>query len=82
MGSKFLGRIVMFDMQIFPGEETASSSEEGNTIMVAFEIFAKLPEGRLRLTLSHLKPFPALAALAYIFHIHELEGGLNPSAVA
>ena len=41
-------------MQIFPGEETAGSSEEGNTIMITFEIFAKLLEGRLRLTLSRL----------------------------
>ena len=79
MGNKFLGRIVVCDMQIFPDEEAASCSEEGNTIMVTFETFAKLLQGRLRLTLSRLKPFPAQAALAYIFHIHELEGGLSPA---
>ena len=41
-----------------------------------------LLEGRLRLTLSRMKPFPAKAALAYIFHMHELEGGFNPPALA
>jgi hypothetical protein len=50
--------------------------------MVTIEIFARLLEGRLRLTLRRLKPFPAKAALAYIFQMHELEGGINPPALA
>ena len=47
---------------------------------VSFDIFPKLLQGNLRLTLSRMKPFPAQAALAYVFFMHELEGGLNPSA--
>ena len=47
--------------------------------MVTFDVFAKLLSGELRLTLSRL---PAQEALAYLFHTNQLEGGLNPPAVA
>jgi len=82
MGNKFLGRIVVCDMQFSPEDEHVSRSDEGDTVMVTIEIFARLLEGRLRLTLRRLKPFPAKAALAYIFQMHELEGGINPPALA
>ena len=81
MRKKLLGRTVVCDMKIFPDDENSCSGGE-DAIMVTFEIFPKLLQGRLRLRLSRMKPFPAHAALAYIFHIHELEGGLNPAAVA
>jgi hypothetical protein len=81
MANKFLSRIVVCDMQIFPNNETRFSGFE-DEIMVSFEIFAKLLQGQLRLTLSRLKPFPARAALAYLHRQNELEGGLFPPALA
>jgi hypothetical protein len=63
MVNKFLCRIVVCDIQIFPKEEIRFSGFEDET-MVTFEIFAKLLQGQLRLMLSFLKPFPARAALA------------------
>ena len=84
MRNKFLGRVVVCDLQFSPKDEHVNRSDEleGDNVMVNTEIFARLLEGRLRLTLSRMKPFPAKAALAYIFHMHELEGGLNPPALA
>ena len=79
MANKFLGRIVVCDMQILLDEEIADYDDE---IMVSFEIFAKLLQGQLRLTLSRLKPFPAQAALAYLHRQNELEGGISPPALA
>jgi hypothetical protein len=51
-------------------------------IAVSFNVFPKLLQGQLPLSLNRLKPFPAKAALAYLFHMHELEGGLKPPASA
>jgi hypothetical protein len=51
-------------------------------ITVSFNIFPKLLQTQLPLLLNHLKPFPAKVGLAYLFHMHELEGGLNPPASA
>ena len=84
MRNKFLARIVVCDLQFSPEDEHVSRSDEleEDTVMVTTEIFASLLEGRPRLTLSRMKPFPAKAALAYIFQMHELEGGLNPPALA
>ena len=84
MRNKFLARIVVCDLQFSPKDEHVSRSDEleEDTVMVTTEIFASLLEGRPRLTLSRMKPFPAKAALAYIFQMHELEGGLNPPALA
>ena len=81
MANKFLGRIVVCDMQILPDDEI-SFSDNDDEIMVPFEIFAKLLQGQLRLTLSRLKPFPAHAALAYLHRQNELEGGHSPPALA
>ena len=84
MRNKFLARIVVCDLQFSPKDEHVSRSDEleEDTVMVTTEIFARLLKGELRLTLSRMKPFPAKAALAYIFQMHELEGGLNPPALA
>ena len=81
MANKFLGRIIVCDMQIFPDNET-SFSGFADEIMVTFEIFAKLLQGKLRLTLSRLKPFPARAALAYYHYQNEIDGGISPPALA
>jgi hypothetical protein len=92
MGNKFLSRVVVCDMQFSPEDEHVSRYDEKDehvsrydeedTVMVTTEIFARLLKGELRLTLSRMKPFPAKAALPYIFQMHELEGGLNPPALA
>ena len=82
LASKFLGRIVVCDMEIHLDDENFSEDDCKDAKMVTFEIFEKLLKGSIPLTLSRLKPFPAQAALAYLFHIHELEGGLNPPATA
>jgi hypothetical protein len=61
----------------------ASSSLSGNDeIVVSFDVFAKLLKGKFRLALSRLKPFPAQAALAFLFHMNELGGGLNHPSIA
>ena len=74
---KFLSRIVVCDLEI-----SMDGEKDRGEITVSFDIFPKLLQGQLRLTLSRLKPFPAPAALAYLYHMHELEGGLNPPAYA
>ena len=75
---KFLGRIVVCDLKIhLDGEERGE-----NEIKISFEVLSKLMNGELSMTLSRLKPFPPQAALDYIHHMHELEGGLNPPAFA
>ena len=74
---KFLSRIIVCDLEI-----SMDNASGGGEIAVSFDIFPKLLQGQLRLTLSRMKPFPAQAALAYIFFMHELEGGLNPPAHA
>ena len=74
---KFLSRIVVCDLEIVMND--AKSSGE---IAVSFDIFSKLLQGELRLTLSRMKPFPPQAALAYLYFMHELDGGLNPPAIA
>jgi hypothetical protein len=81
MANKFLSRVVVCDLQFSPEDEHVDELE-GDKVKVTIEIFPMLLEGRLRLTLRRMKPFPAKAALAYIFHMHELEGGLNPPALA
>jgi hypothetical protein len=81
MTKKFLSRIVVCDMQIFPDGE-ASFSDSEDEITVSSEIFSKLVRGELRLTLRRLKPFPRQAALAYLHRVNELEGGLFPPALA
>jgi hypothetical protein len=63
MANRFLDRIVVCDIQIYPDAETRFHGFE-DEVMVPLEIFAKLLRGELRLTLSRLKPFPAEAALA------------------
>lgn len=75
---KFLSRIVVCDLEFTMAGE---KSDRGD-IAVSLDIFPKLLQGQLPLTLSRLKPFPVQAALAYIFHMHELDGGLNPPASA
>jgi hypothetical protein len=74
---KFLSRIIVCDLEIVMDD--AKSSGE---IAVSFDIFSKLLQGELRLTLSRMKPFPPQAALAYLYFINELDGGLNPPATA
>jgi hypothetical protein len=79
-GSRFLGRIVVADMQIHMDGE--NSCGDGTDTEASFEMFTKLAKGDFPLTLSRLKPFPAQAALAFLYHTHELEGGLSPPASA
>ena len=74
---KFLSRIIVCDLE-FVMDDAGSSGE----IAVSFDIFSKLLQGELRLTLSRMKPFPPQAALAYLYYMHELDGGLNPPATA
>ena len=74
---KFLSRIIVCDLEIVMDD--AKSSGE---IAVSFDIFSKLLQGELRLTVSRMKPFPPQAALAYLYFMHELDGGLNPPATA
>ena len=81
MANRFLDRIVVCDIQIYPDAETRFHGFE-DEVMVPLEIFAKLLRGELRLTLSRLKPFPAEAALAYLNRLNELGGGLSPPALA
>jgi serine/threonine protein kinase len=81
MTKKFLSRIVVCDMQILP-EDVARFSGSEDEITVSYEIFSKLVQGKLRVTLSRLKPFPPHAALAYLHRMNELAGGLSPPALA
>ena len=83
MANRFLDRIVVCDIQIYPDAETGFHGFE-DEVMVPLEIFAKpkLLRGELRLTLSRLKPFPAKAALAYLNRLNELGGGLSHPALA
>jgi hypothetical protein len=74
---KFLSRIIVCDLE-FVMDDAKSSGE----IAVSFDIFSKLLQGELRLTVSRMKPFPPQAALAYLYFMHELDGGLNPPATA
>ena len=75
--SKCLSKIVVCDLEI-----SMDGSKGSGDIAVTFDVFPKLLEGQLQLTVSRLKPFPASATLGLLYHTHELEGGLNPPACA
>ncbi len=67
---KFLSKIVMCDLEFSMDGEKARGD-----IAVSFDVFSQRLQGQLPLSLNRLKPFPAKAALAYLFHMHKLEGG-------
>ena len=74
---KFVSKIVVCDLE-FSMDDANGSGE----IAVSFDIFTQLLQGNIPLTVNRMKPFPASAALAYVFYMHELDGGLNPPAHA
>jgi hypothetical protein len=76
--NKLLSRTVVCDMKFSQDDAKAGKDD----IMVTCNIFSELLKGKLSLTFSRMKPFPAQVALGFLHDTHELFGGLHPPAFA
>ena len=77
MKSTYLSRVVVADMQFLPPDgEHSFIYEDDDEFMTTFEMFTRLVEGHVPLTLRRMKPFPAELALNYLSCLHQLHGDL------
>lgn len=79
MRGKCLGRIVVCDMVV---SLDGSYCKWTDVLSAPLDVLTRLSKGQLRLTINRLLPFRAREALSYLSSMHELDGGLNPPALA